>query len=270
MADTSDLYTQVKNTSGAARFYGYIRRHGTKLAANATVTIFGGVSSQPGWNDRKQASFEADLLSGAITILKTPKTIQADTAPATALTNPSTTATVNVTGGGASGGALAAGHYRVAYTFYNKWGQTLAGGISADFNVGATNIPRVTLPAIPGGATGIKVYLSNVSVGATASSVALAYFDKITTGTTLDLNSASWNEGGSVFASAPTVPTANTTAGHVPRVLSTSNDVVGTTDPSWVTTAIAGAGVQGSQGTTGAQGSQGSQGAQGAQGAAGS
>jgi hypothetical protein len=240
MSDTSDLYTRLKNTSGAPRFFTYVTRHGRTLASGEIYNIFGNLQSQPSWNERKQASLERDILSGAITFLKNPVPILLDTTPDPALADPTTTATVAPTGGGATGGSLVAGHYRVSYTFYNEWGQTLAGGESADFTVGATNIPRVTLPAIPTGATGIKVYLSDTSVGAVTAGAAKKYYNKITSGTTLDMSSATWNEGTQAFAAAPAVPTANLTAGHTSRAVILTDDVLDTTDPSWGSTVQAG------------------------------
>lgn len=243
MGTSADQYTVVKNTSGATKFFGFLGRHGRSLANAATFNIPGPPQSQFGWNARKQASFEAALIAGTVTIVSTPAIVLNDTTPDAALVDPTTVLTVNPTGGGASGGVVAAGHYRFSYTAYNIWGQTLAGGESADVTVAATNIPRVTFPAIPGGTTGYKLYMSDVSVGAVSAGATKKYFNKITSGTTLDLNSASWNEGTQSFANAPAVPTANLTAGHAPRTLRLANEILTLSDPSWyVNTAVPGAG----------------------------
>lgn len=74
--------------------------------------------------------------------------------------HPQTTPTVSATGGGSSGGSLAAGDYYVRYTFTGEFGETRSSPPSALFTVSSGNIPRVTLPALPDGATGINLYVS--------------------------------------------------------------------------------------------------------------
>src|SRR5271165_3143827 len=71
--------------------------------------------------------------------------------------NPSTQATVSVSG---SGGLLAAGTYYAQYTFVDPFGETLAGGESAQFTVAAGQVPTVTLPALPVGVQAINLYLT--------------------------------------------------------------------------------------------------------------
>lgn len=230
MPDTTDLYTSVKNVSGAEKFFGFLGRHGKRLANNGTTTVFGGdVPHLYGYNKRKQTAFEAALTDEALVVLKTPRPLLLDAAADAALTAPSTTATVAATGGGASGGLLAAGTYQVNYTFYNAWGETTAGGRSATFTVAATNIPRVTLPAIPSGATGIKVYLTNTDT----PSGTTKYYNKITSGTTLDLAVASWTEGTTTYSAAAAAPSSNTTAAGQVRGVTVADNTLGTTDPSW-------------------------------------
>jgi len=229
MSDTSDLYTTIKNPTASARFYGYVRTHGRRIAAGGSVTVYGALESQLNWNLRKQKSLERDLLAGLVEIISTPKPILADTAQVAQLSNPTTTATVSATGGGSSGGNLPAGTYQVAYTFYNAYGETTSGGRSTTFTVASGNIPRVTLPAIPSGATGIKVYLTNTS----APTGTPKYFNKITSGTTLDLDSTSWNEGTQTYSAASAAPSSNTTKGPTMFTEKVTAGSLGVTDPSW-------------------------------------
>ena len=97
---------------------------------------------------------------------------------------PQVAATVNPTGGNTpavnpSGtgpatvsGYLAAGTYYVVYTFtFPNGSQTLASPASSPFAVTAGEIPQLTLPLLPVGATGYNIYLSNPS--ATAGSATL-------------------------------------------------------------------------------------------------
>lgn len=73
---------------------------------------------------------------------------------------PTTTPTINVTGGGSSGGSLQAGSYYLKYTFFNAQGETTVSTESSQFTVSAGNIPRVTVQALPAGATGWRIYLT--------------------------------------------------------------------------------------------------------------
>lgn len=72
--------------------------------------------------------------------------------------NPSTQATVAVSG---TTGLLPAGTYYCQYAFVDPFGETLAGGESAQFTVTAGQIPTVTLPALPAGVQAINLYLTN-------------------------------------------------------------------------------------------------------------
>ena len=71
--------------------------------------------------------------------------------------NPSTQATVSVSG---SGGQLPAGTYYCRYSFADPFGETLAGGESAQFTVTAGQVPTVTVPALPVGVQAINLYLT--------------------------------------------------------------------------------------------------------------
>jgi hypothetical protein len=72
--------------------------------------------------------------------------------------NPSTQATVAVSG---SGGLLPAGTYYCQYSFVDPFGESLAGGESAQFTVTTGQVPTVTLPALPLGVQAINLYLTN-------------------------------------------------------------------------------------------------------------
>lgn len=118
------------------------------------------------------------------------------------IANPTSAATASATGGGASGGNLAAGAYLVSYTWCDGFGETTAGtSESTTLTVGAANIPRVTIPALPTGARCANLYLT--AVGG-ASGTETLYATGIT-GTTFDCSFAA---GSDPFA---TLPAANTT-----------------------------------------------------------
>jgi hypothetical protein len=71
---TTDLYTTVKNTSGAAMVFGFLSKHGRRLDNNATYTVPGDLVGALG-AQRSQRQFQAlerALLSGDLTIVKSP------------------------------------------------------------------------------------------------------------------------------------------------------------------------------------------------------
>lgn len=82
------------------------------------------------------------------------------------LADPTTAPTHVATGGGASGGLLAAGDYLLAYTYVTALGETLRSSQSTSMTVGSTNIPRVTFPALPTGAVSRNLYITTPSGGA--------------------------------------------------------------------------------------------------------
>jgi hypothetical protein len=127
------------------------------------------------------------------------------------IANPTVAATVSATGGGTTGGLLAAGIYRVKYTWTTRWGETTAGtSESGTFTAAAGNIPRVTLPSLPANALAANIYLTPVG-GTTNTEVLYA------TGvapTTYDLTKDAWPS-----SDATTPPTANTTAGPLNTVI---------------------------------------------------
>ena len=94
---------------------------------------------------------------------------------------------VNPTGGGSSGGSLAAGTYRVAYTWSNGTYETRRSPFSAPFTVAAGDIPQVTIPiAIPAAATSFNIYITN-NVGDAGSET---LYKTGNTGTTANLSIA--------------------------------------------------------------------------------
>ena len=69
---------------------------------------------------------------------------------------------VNVVGGNAYGGNLLPGTYYLYYTFTYAGGvQSTVSPASANFTVAPGNIPQVSLPTLPPGATGYDIYLSD-------------------------------------------------------------------------------------------------------------
>ena len=99
--------------------------------------------------------------------------------PAVALERARSHPTVNPTGGGATGGDLAAGTYFVFYTFvYPDSTESFPSPSSANFTVTAGKIPQVTLPPLAAGASAYNLYLSNSSA---AAGSAVSYVTGITT-----------------------------------------------------------------------------------------
>src|SRR5262245_60543548 len=123
MPTTADLYTTVKNTSGVTKYFAFIGRHGKRLTANATATIFGHIQSTLGFNLRKKKALENALLNDKLEVMSTPLPIVVDTAPDAQLVNP----TVQATNATSTGGSLATGFYKSAYTVVNAWGETTVG-----------------------------------------------------------------------------------------------------------------------------------------------
>ena len=238
MPSAADLYTIVKNTSGVEKFFGYLGEHGTTLAANATLAIFGNLQESLRGNPRKIAGLEYDLqngaglptAAGALTIISTPRPIVHDDTPAAALADASTTATGSVNSG-ASGTGLPAGTYQCAYSFLNAQGETLIGGRSATFTISGadTKYTVITLPSLPVGATSITLYVSNTNL----PTGTLKKYKTGITDTTTSLTSASWQNGTKTFANADAVPAANNTKGTNSVGLDVDAATVAVIDPSW-------------------------------------
>jgi hypothetical protein len=71
---TTDLYTTVKNTSGAEAVFGFLGTHGKRLADNETYTQPGDIVTKLG-SKRSQRQFQAlekALTTGDLTIVKSP------------------------------------------------------------------------------------------------------------------------------------------------------------------------------------------------------
>lgn len=119
--------------------------------------------------------------------------------------DPTTQCTISETGGGTTGGLLEAGTCYVTYSFVDPYGETLAGGRSAQLTVVTAHKPRVTLPSLPTGVQSINLYVTPVG-GAAGTEV--LYATGITT-TTFDMLYAR-------LADAGNPPAANTTGadGH--------------------------------------------------------
>jgi len=230
MPDTTDLYTTVVNTSGSTMTFSYLGKHGRTLANNAQLTIWGHIQHSFGHGEignRKKRALERDLLNGRLTIKSLPKPIVYDASADAIVANPTTQATVNVTGGGA-GTTIPAGDYFVAYTFVNSWGETTVGtSQSAQFTANGSDRPRVTVPALPTNATSINIYLTDTD-GATGTGK--LYKTGVTT-TTTDLTTTTWNGG--TYEESDDPPTANTTEAASVRALSVADNTLGTADPSW-------------------------------------
>lgn len=76
MADTTCLYTTLRNTSGGTLQCSFLPPHGSELAANTDATIWGWLlhrlDTGGRLNLRKSAALEAALKLGSLTILQTP------------------------------------------------------------------------------------------------------------------------------------------------------------------------------------------------------
>ncbi len=126
--------------------------------------------------------------------------------------NPTVAATAAATGGGATGGLLAAGTYYVYYT----WVDTVSGestvgtSASVQLTVSATNIPRVTIPALPSYAASANIYLTPVG-GALGTE---QLYKTGVTGLTTDLTI--------LHPLGAVPPAANTTSTSIPRITFTT------------------------------------------------
>lgn len=120
---------------------------------------------------------------------------------------PGSAPTVAATGGGSTGGLLQAGTYFVRYSFTGPFGETSASDASTLFTVSAGNIPRVTIPATPTGATSAKIYLSPTS--GTALQCTLYKTGVVTTTTDLTI----------AYTTGAAYPPSNT------QISGTANDV---------------------------------------------
>jgi hypothetical protein len=134
--------------------------------------------------------------------------------------DPTVTPTVNVTGGGASGGSLQPGAYYLKYTFVNANGQSNVSPESAQFTVASGNIPQVTLPVLPAGATSISIF---ITAAGGASGTETRYATGVT-GTTYNLATAQ-----SAGAAMPSSNTAFSTPSWFVGLKGTGTVVAGDT-----------------------------------------
>jgi hypothetical protein len=231
---TADLQTTVMNNSGATLFFEFLGRHGKTLAPSATYSFVGTMPCLPPvLTDQKLYQYQQSLLPqngnpAILVVISSPRPIIADPSSAAIVANPTVAATATATGGGSSGGSLAAGNYGIAYTFVNAWGETTVGtSLLASLTVGATNIPRVTVPALPTGATSINIYVTAESGGTPSPATLRRYATGITT-TTHDLAIALPTLG----PSNPAPPTSNTTQAPESFGVDITNATLGIQDPS--------------------------------------
>lgn len=85
-ADTSCLFTVVKNTSGVRKKFGFLPPHGRDLAPDEEVAVFGDLFNAVGvlGGDRRSsrrhlAALEAAIERGDLTVVKTPSVLLRDT-----------------------------------------------------------------------------------------------------------------------------------------------------------------------------------------------
>jgi hypothetical protein len=123
---------------------------------------------------------------------------------------PSTALQVTATGGGLTGGNLAAGTYFARYTWLdsNNGGETTASPESAAFTIAAGNIPQVTLSSLPQWASGANIYLTAANA---ASGTETLYARAVTSSTYALAASRS-------VATPPAPPTTNGTSTSIPLV----------------------------------------------------
>jgi hypothetical protein len=140
------------------------------------------------------AQFQAGGLSGQIEKLIT---------AAAATVAPTVAHTWTATGGGATGGLLAAGTYYSVVTESNGFGETTVGPESAQITVSATNIPRITFQTLKSGNVSRNVYIG--AAGGSTGGPYTLYATGITA-STYDLSAAA---PATSYAVAP--PSVNST-----------------------------------------------------------
>jgi hypothetical protein len=81
-ANTTDLYTTVKNVSGAPRVFGFLGKHGKRLNAGATFTVPGDLVGALGaqQSTRQFKALERALLTNTLEIVKSPSVYLRDDA----------------------------------------------------------------------------------------------------------------------------------------------------------------------------------------------
>lgn len=111
--------------------------------------------------------------------------------------------TVSATGGGASGGLLAAATYTFRFTEVTGFGEGPVSATSSATVVGATNIPRVTMAALSAGASSRNLYIAT-------GGAEVLYATGITT-TTYDCAVAVASAADPAVTAPPTVDTSPAT-----------------------------------------------------------
>src|SRR4051812_13890347 len=101
--------------------------------------------------------------------------------PGTPNSAPTVAATATATGGGATGGLLAAGTYFFIVSETNGYGETTLGPESAQLTVASTNIPRVTFQTLKSGNTARNLYVG--ALGGVTGGPYTLYARGITAGT---------------------------------------------------------------------------------------
>ena len=234
MPAVTDLYTTIKNTSGATRKFGFIPPHGKELTSGQEYTVFGNfvdhLMAGGRLSMRKKAAVEAALNSGAMELLATPRVILKDTAQQAALANP----TVQTTAATSTGGSLATGYYKFAYTFVSTWGESTVGtSLSAALQIpDATNDRAViTVPAADSvtNCTAVNVYAT--AMAASSGAVDATTLRKVgqVTGATTSLNLDTLP---AVGPSNPAPPSSNTTKGPTMVGIKSTNGTLGYVDVS--------------------------------------
>ena len=107
--------------------------------------------------------------------------------------------------------AAAATGYYFGYTWVHAHGETTLGSsVSTVTAVAAGNVPQITIPSLPTGATSANIYMSD----ANGVNTSLKLYAKGVTTTTFNATSATFF-GGVAFANATASPASNTTIGAV-------------------------------------------------------
>lgn len=176
MADTSMLYSTVKNLMGVDHDFGFLPPHGKRLKAGQSFSFPGDLTTRiaqagnarTGADRRRFKSFERDLVAGRIALESTPRPIFFDAAPLAAITNPTVAATGAVT---TATGGLAAGTYIFAYTWVSAGGETTIGSSTSagQIVVGTTELITLTIPALPSNATSANIYITSAGGAAPAT-----------------------------------------------------------------------------------------------------
>lgn len=157
------------------------------------VKAYGAVGAQQLKTNGSMTAASAVLTTSGLTAADEGKLCSVAWAGINPIANPTTAATVVANGGGATGGILAAGDYRVKYTWTTRYGETTAGtSESSVFTVAAGNIPRVTIPSLPANATGANIYLTTGLTGTTNTETQYAFG---ITATTADLALTARSDG---------------------------------------------------------------------------